>query len=175
MKSWDAYSDGDITKALICFADINHFVKATQFMPLPKVAGLLKDVAEITFQFVSDANGKIIKYIGDASLMIFHEDNIDTSIGLILNLKDKIDKYLSSCDATMTVTFSLTYGEIIFAQLKPFSTLDIFSNAVNQAALLNNPTHRGKVVIGEEVMQRINEKIRAQFIKSQQPGAYIAK
>lgn len=174
MQGWDSFRDGDISKALICFTDINHFVKTTQIMPLPKVAALLKDVAEITSKYAADADGKIIKYIGDASLMIFHEESIDTSIEMMRSLKEELDKYLGRYDAAMTVTFSLSYGEIIFAKLIPFKTMDLFGDAVNQAALLNSPKHRGLFVISEAVRQRANEKTRALFHESGQQGTYIA-
>jgi len=174
MKNWDAYSDGDITNVLNCFLDINHFARSTQAMPLRKVAELLKNVAGTIDQYVSNADGKIIKYIGDAALMIFHEDTIDRCIEQMLHLKEKLEELLCPYDTAMTVTFSLVHGEIIFGQLKPFKTLDIFGDAVNQAALLTNPANRGKFVISEAAMQRANEKTRALFHERRPPAIHIA-
>jgi class 3 adenylate cyclase len=143
-------------------------------MPLAKLAALAKQMAEITDHYVATADGKIIKYIGDASLLIFHEETIDASIQLMIQLKKELDNHLGSFDEAMTVTFSLSYGEIIFAQLKPLNTLDVFGQAVNQAALLNNPTYRGQFVLSEAVMERASEKTKALFRESRPPATYIA-
>jgi class 3 adenylate cyclase len=174
MQEYLGLKDGDITNALVCFTDIARFTLAAKSLSVQQIARLLKQVSSIIAGHVAKTRGRVVKYIGDASLMVFPEEDVDTAIGELLAMKREVEEALTAVHPDLAITFSAHLGEIIIVQLEPFSSLDIMGDSVNLASRLNNQARGGGFAISQQVYERLSDKTRLVFKKNVPPAVYLA-
>ena len=82
---------------LIAFMDIAGFAALSREMENPlDVFDLLNGWAGIVIAEVEKAGGCVVKFIGDACLVVFAEDDVDTGVQALLSLKGKAESYLAA-------------------------------------------------------------------------------
>jgi len=163
MKEYLGLEDGDITTALVCFTDIAGFVRTVRSLSLEQIAALLRRVSSIISQHVGDAPGEVVKYIGDASLLVFPPENLDGTIRRLLSMKREIEIFFESNYPDLSITFSSHFGEIILVRLEPLAELDILGDTVSRAFLIGSQVQGGNFVISKEVFERLSAATRGQF------------
>jgi adenylate cyclase len=174
MKEFLGLKDGDVTRALVCFTDIAGFSRTARSLSLEQIAGLLKKVSSVISAHVDKTSGKVVKYIGDASLLVFPEEDIDKTMCELLSMKREIKKYFESDYPALSITFSAHLGEIVIVRLEPFASLDILGHTVNLASLLGNYARSGGFVISQEVSDRLADTTQGEFRKLDTPAVYVA-
>lgn len=174
MKNFFSLKDGDTLTALVCFTDIAGFARTAKSIPSEEMVQLLKSVCSIIARCIGKTNGQVVKYIGDASLLVFPERDIDENVRELLRLKHEIEDYFRSNYPSLSITFSAHLGEITIAQLEPFDTLDILGDTVSTASLLGKIPHRGGFVISHQVFERLDEKTQGEFRQHAPPAVYVA-
>jgi class 3 adenylate cyclase len=174
MKDFLGFQDGDTTTALVCFTDIAGFTRTARSLSLQQSTVLLKRVSSIISEHVGATTGKVVKYIGDASLLVFPEEGIDASMLELLSMKGEIDRYFESDYPDLSIVFSAHIGQIMIVRLVPIDDLDILGDTVNRASLLGNLSRGGGFVISEDVYQRLTETTRRRFHRVDTPVAYTA-
>jgi class 3 adenylate cyclase len=174
MRDLSGFKDGDTSAALVCFTDIAGFARTAETLSLRQISALLKRVSSIISKHVGAAAGRVVKYIGDASLLVFPEQDVQGSVLELLSMKREIEEYFGSSYPNLAITFSAHFGQIIHVSLEPFTELDILGDTVNRAWLLGNRAERGGLVISREVYERLGEPARSRFRLSDSPDTYAA-
>lgn len=174
MQDFSGLKDGDITTALVCFTDIAGFTRTAKSLSLEQIAALLKRVCSIIAKHVRETSGRVVKYIGDASLLVFAEEDVDGVIRELLSMKREIEDYFESSYPDLSITFSAHIGEIILVRLEPLAGLDIGGDTVNRASLLGNQARGGGFVISREVYERLADATRRRFHRADAQAFYTA-
>ena len=175
MKDFANVKDGQTLEALICVTDLTGYAKMSREHDLSFSLSILKDVAEMTAKAVKDTPGHIVKYLGDASLIIFPNECVDGGIRVLLGLKKGIDEHLARKKLSSKVTALAHYGEIIVGRLEPFDSIDILGEAVNIAFTLDRGQHRGRLVISPQAFRKLKPETRKSFHKFTPPTVYLSE
>jgi class 3 adenylate cyclase len=117
----------------------------------------------------------VVKYIGDASLLVFPEEEVDGAVRELLAMKGAIERYFALRYPDLSITFSAHLGEIIIVRLEPFSGLDILGDTVNSASRLGRQARGGGFAISREVYARLSEATRRRFRSAEDEGVYLAE
>ncbi len=162
---------------LICFYDIDNFSSVSRSKPdATEVFELLSTMAKITYAKIDGSSGHVVKFIGDAALLVFPESHVDEGVNLLLALKQALEEFFQSEGIAVRLRFSLHYGEAAIGPFGPeaHESLDVFGDNVNVAAALAKGQHRGRFIISPQVFRKLNPKTRKVFHKYTPPIVYLA-
>jgi adenylate cyclase len=174
MRRFAGLEEGEITTALVCFTDIAGFTRFSEQSSLQDIVALLKKVSAIISQHVDRTAGAVVKYIGDASLLVFPEEDTDRSIGELLEMQRSIHAYFASNHLDLSITFSAHIGPIIVVRLQPIEDLDIHGHTVNHASRLGSQAPTGGFVVSREVYDRLAETTRRAFRQADTTEVFLA-
>jgi class 3 adenylate cyclase len=175
MKEFLGCRDGDILSALVCFADVAGFARTARSLSLPQIAALCKRISSIVVGHVGNTRGQVVKYIGDASLLVFPEEDADAGVRELLAMKRELDAFLRAEHPALSVSLSAHLGQIIIVELEPIAGLDVLGNTVNIASYLGTRARGAGFVISQEVYERLSEGTRAGFQKQPPAAMYVAE
>jgi class 3 adenylate cyclase len=174
MQEFLGLKDGDTVDALVCFTDIARFTRTAKTLSLRQLARLLQQVSSIISRHVAKTTGRVVKYIGDASLLVFPKDDVDEAVGELLAMKREIEESFAAAYPELAITFSAHLGQIIMIRLEPFTLLDIGGDTVNIAFRLNNQVRDGGFAISRQVYECLNERTKSEFQAIAPPAIYVA-
>ena len=175
MQNFTTIKDGHKISALICMTDITGFARLSRSEDMETVYTILKDIAVISSKKIEETPGKIIKYIGDAALIIFPDGFVDEGVRVLLDFNAELEGYFKHKGYSNKVTFSLHFGEVILGRLPPFDSLDVFGDTVAIAFMLDRGAHSGRFVISPQVFRKLKPETRKRFHKFTQPVVYLAE
>lgn len=103
---------------------------------------------------LNDSNGRIVKFIGDALLLLFPSTNPKAAITALRKLKTAVDSFLVQGGLDSHVCIKAHVGIVAAGMLGTgaLERFDVCGMAVNHAALLPG----GEWVLSEELQSRIN-------------------
>ena len=81
---------------LIVFADLTRFTAETQRRPDREVARIMDAFYERVAARIEASSGRVVKFIGDAALIVFPEDGAERGIVSLLDLKEDIDAFFAA-------------------------------------------------------------------------------
>ena len=177
MKEFPSFDKPAIVNALICFYDMVNFTSAAKKINDPvKLFNFLQKIAEIIDTIISSTKGHIVKYIGDAGLIIYPDELVDEGVNALITLQKELHQFTADQDLNLKVTFAVHYGEIVIGKYKPFNTMDIGGDAVNIAARLEHACgnkFKGRFVISPQVFRKLKPGTRKLVHKFTPPVVYI--
>ena len=92
---------------LICFYDIRGFTRLVDATTTDvDTFQLLDEMAKEAEHRVEASGGEVVKFIGDAALIIFPEDRIDEGVRALLELKDALQQILADRGKKAEVLFA---------------------------------------------------------------------
>ena len=106
MQDFSGLKDGETTIALVCFTDIARFTHTAKSLSLQQTAALLKRISAIISKYVGRTTGRVVKYIGDASLLVFPQEYVNAVIRELLAMRREIEEYFGSHYPDLSITFS---------------------------------------------------------------------
>src|SRR5215469_13647842 len=80
-------------KLLVAFCDLTNYAKISRKVDETEVFMYLSNLYEIIGEIIESSCGQVIKFIGDAVLITFEENDIDKGIVALKRLKTEIDSY----------------------------------------------------------------------------------
>lgn len=161
--------------ALVSFADIKDFISIGQKLDDPlKAFALMNGMADLVKGIVSKSGGYVVKFIGDAWLMIYPDDSVDRGILGIIEMKAAVEKYLQQNGFSNKLRTTAHFGEVAVG---PFAgqALDVFGANVNTAATLEKSDRRGQLIISPQAFRKLAPSTRKLFHKHTPPVVYIAE
>jgi adenylate cyclase len=161
--------DADLINAALWFSDLRNFTHLTEVLPADQLLEMLNTYFESVSAAVSARGGEILRFIGDAMLIVFPIDD-STSRGEACNAA--IDAALDACDTLATLNHSrkrhgqppiefgvgLNVGEVIYGNVGAPDRLDftVMGPAVNRSARLESLTKSlGATILFSEEFARL--------------------
>ncbi|MBD3270356.1 hypothetical protein GF376_02420 [Candidatus Peregrinibacteria bacterium] len=156
---------------LISFCDLTNFTKISRNVNETEVFNYLSKIYEIIGETIEGSNGQVIKFIGDAALIIFEEIHIDAGIMALKKLKLKIDEYNKINNYDSRLIIKAHFGQVVAGMIgtKNDKHYDILGNEVNIAATIKS----NGFAITIETFRKLNAKTRKFFKKHTPPITYI--
>jgi class 3 adenylate cyclase len=156
---------------LISFCDLTNFGKISREVNETDVFNYLSKIYEIIGEIIESSNGQVIKFIGDAALIIFEEININTGIIALKKLKTEVDEYNRKNNYDSRLIVKAHFGQVIAGMIgtKNDKRYDILGNEVNIAATIKSNGY----AISVDTFRKLNPETRKLFKKHTPPITYI--
>jgi class 3 adenylate cyclase len=160
------------TRLLIAFIDFTRFSFQARCLEDEVTARVLDETYERIGGAAARAGGRVVKFMGDAALLVFPEADVDGSVLELLALKDALDAFMAAsgwvCRASIKAHFGAPIaGPYGVAGDKRF---DVIGNDVNVAAMIEGG---GGVALSAEAFRKLGPELRKRFKKHTPPIAYI--
>ncbi len=123
---------------VISFTDILLFAKTSESMSDHQVFDMMSKFQTLVGEEIDGSGGKIVKFIGDAVLIVFPEEKAKQAIETLKSLKDRIDTWLSNQSLDCKMRIKAHVGPVVCGKLGPKTEkrFDVFGNAVNETVRL---------------------------------------
>jgi len=156
---------------LVVFCDLTNYAKIFRNMNEMELFKYLSEVYEIIGETIESSGGQVIKFIGDAALITFEENDIDKGIIALKRLKTEIDSYNQKMKYESQLIIKAHFGQVICGMIgtKNKKNYDIFGNVVNIAAMLPSNGYS----ISAEAFKKLQPETRKLFKKHTPPITYI--
>ena len=156
---------------LIAFVDLARFAAQSQRLDDHAIAETLDEYYEHIAATVQRSGGTIVKFIGDAALIVFPESRVDQGVETLLALKSSVDEMMTARAWECRLTAKIHFGTAIAG---PFGgqnekRFDVIGKAVNTAAMLDAPG----VSLSVEAFRKLGRELRTRFKKHSPPVTYI--
>ena len=157
---------------LIAFVDLARFAAQSQRVDDLELANGLDAYYEHLGVAVLSAGGTIVKFVGDAALMVFPEAAVDRGVATILALKQSVDGLMTDLGWECRFTAKVHFGTVIAGPfgLSNGKQFDIIGKAVNTAATLDAPG----VTLSVEAFRKLGRDLRTRFKKHTPPSPTFA-
>ncbi|MAG13853.1 MAG: hypothetical protein CMN78_04590 [Spirochaetales bacterium] len=175
MKDFLRIIDGQKFQSLICFTDVTGFAQTVKALGTEGAVEMLRDLATTIDDHLRPTPGWIVKYIGDASLIVFPDEWVDEGVRTLLSLKQKCDAHLEERELPNKITFAMHFGEIMVIKLPPIEGFDVMGDAVNTTARLEGGRSKGRFVISPQVFRKLKPQTRKSFHKFTPPIVYYGE
>lgn len=156
---------------LIVCLDLRGFSKINRQKSDEEIFNLLSLYYEWVGERVASVKGEVIKFMGDASLIVFNEEIIDEAVRLVLEMRMEGDLWLSQKGIACRHQIRMHYGVFQkgFLGVKGEKRVDIVGTTINTLFLMKV----GEVAITPEVFRKLNPTTRQLFKKHTPPISYI--
>ena len=146
---------------VIIFIDLTRFEVQGQLVPLGELASTVDAYYELVGEAVAKAEGTLVKYIGDAALIVFSSDHANEAVEMLRRLKTSVDELMAKGDWECRFTAKAHLGPVIAgpfgaANAKQF---DVIGATVNAAARLKTTG----ITVSREVFERLGDELKARF------------
>jgi adenylate cyclase len=167
--------DADLINAALWFSDLRNFTHLTETLPAQQLLDMLNDYFEFVSAAVSARGGEILRFIGDAMLIVFP---IDENMSHQAACNAAIDAALDACNTLATLNHrrrrhaqppiefgvGLNVGEVIYGNVGALNRLDftVMGPAVNRAARLESLTKSlgTNILFSEEFSKLIDSPVQ---------------
>jgi adenylate cyclase len=160
-----------IRNFLISFIDITHYIAIAQRLDTAKLFSFVEEFALLVGAVIEAAGGTVIKFIGDAALIIFPEGKVNEGVQALLVLKEKTDRWLKEQGFPSQLTVKAHWGEAAFGLIGTGTDNrpDVIGHNVNIAAAV--PAQG--MALSPQVFRKLSPAMRKLFKKHTPPVTYI--
>jgi class 3 adenylate cyclase len=156
---------------LIAFVDLTRFAAQSQRTEDLELAETIDAYYEHVGAAVRTGGGSVIKFEGDAALIVFPATAVDRGVEALLALKDSVDDLMTRRGWECRLVVKAHFGSVIAG---PFGAAgdkraDVIGKAVNVAAMLDSTG----VTLSVEAFRKLGPDVRARFKKHTPPITYI--
>ena len=152
---------------LIAFADLTRFAAQSLRVSDLALAATMDEFYQRLTARIEAAGGRVVKFIGDAALIVFPEEAADRGVAALLDLKQDVDAFMSEHDWECRLQAKAHFGTVIAG---PYAgRFDVLGKAVNATAMLDSTG----VAISVEAFRRLSPELRKRFKKHTPPVTYI--
>ncbi len=164
-------SDRTPTRLLVVFLDLTRFAAESARLGDAETAAMMDAYYHRVADDVQAAGGTVVKFIGDATLAVFGEDDVDAGVRLLLDLKPAIDAFMAERGWECRLTAKAHFGEVIAGYFGPpnHNRFDVIGREVNTAAVLPSTG----VTLSAEAFRKLSPALRQEFKKHTAPVTYI--
>ena len=156
---------------LIAFVDLTRFFVQSQRVTDADLADTLDNFYECVTARVEKSGGRVVKFLGDAALVVFPEDAVDRGIEALLDVKEAVDDLMDGRRWDCRLTVKAHFGTAVAG---PFGgagakRYDVIGKAVNTTATLEG----SGVTLSVSAFRKLGPEMRRRFRKHTPPIAYI--
>ena len=156
---------------LVAFFDLSRFMRDVRPLSSHELFNLMSDYYEFVGDIIEQGNGTLVKFIGDATLVVFDEDNVDNGVLTIKSLKEQGDAWLANRGLGARHIVKMHFGPVTCGPIgtKFEKQFDVFGETVNTAATLS----ANHLAITPQVFRKLSAETRKHFKKHTPPITYI--
>ncbi|HEY8175015.1 MAG TPA: adenylate/guanylate cyclase domain-containing protein [Gemmatimonadaceae bacterium] len=158
-------------KLLIAFLDFTEFKVQSLRVKDIEIAETLDAVYALVARAVDAAGGNVVKFIGDAALVVFPEKAVDAGVRALLELKPSLDRFMSDRNWDCRLHVRVHFGEVIAGQFGPEGDkrFDVIGRNVNAAAMLKP----NGITLSAEAFRKLSPKLRKSFKEHAPEVTYV--
>ena len=159
------------TNLLVAFTDLTGFHKYTVAQTDKSVFSTMSSYFEFAGDIVEKSGGKVVKFMGDAILIVFPEERVNEGILALKTLKDQGNKWMESRNMPSRHRIHAHFGQVVCGPIgsKSEKRFDVYGITVNTAALLKS----NGLAITPQVFRKLKPDTRKLFKKHTPPVTYI--
>jgi class 3 adenylate cyclase len=121
---------------IVAMCDCSRFMQSSKGRTSAELFADLNDFYCLTDDAMQAAGGLVVKFMGDAALVIFPEDLADQGIMALLDLKASVDRWLQDRPIGQSLQVNIHFGEVTLGRMGRAGHLDLIGETVNIAATL---------------------------------------
>lgn len=127
------------TRLVIAFTDFSFFKKVAARVSDAEIADTMDDYYRLATGVVEKSKGRVVKFIGDAALIVFPGDKAADALRAIITLRTESDRFMVDRDWECRFSAKVHVGEVIAGDYGPKGSkrFDIMGREVNATAMLN--------------------------------------
>ena len=177
MAAFDEIKEPIKANLLICFYDLSRFADIAKKFDGLEGFDVLNGMAVTVIRSIKKTRGRVIKFIGDAGLIVFPEDSVDEGVLALLKLRDEIIEYFKTRGVNVKLHVGVHFGEVVIGPFgeDPNRSIDVGGDSVNRASMLAGRDYRDKFVISPQAFRKLKPETRKMFHKFTPPVVYIAE
>lgn len=158
---------------LVAFFDLTVFARYARAHSDREIFNFLDDYYGFAGEIIERGGGTVVKFMGDAGLVVFPEDRVDSGVLSLKELKTTGDKWMQHREIPCRHVIKAHFGPVICGPIGTRSDrrFDVFGTTVNTAALLKTSSF----AITPQVFRRLEPETRKLFKKHTPPVTYIPK
>src|SRR5271170_2700119 len=104
-------------KGLVACSDLTGYAKFAAKQSGEEIFQLLSDYYEFVGDTIAPASGKVIKFMGDAALMLFPETAADAGVRALLELQSQGDRFLADRNVPCRHHLRAHFGPVCFGEI----------------------------------------------------------
>ena len=162
------FSEGPL---LIAFIDFTRFAVEAQRRADAEIAPVMDAYYELAGAIVTAGGGRVVKFIGDATLTVFPPEAVDRGVAALLELKEAADQLMLDRGWDSRLLLKVHFGPVVAGQFGVASDkrYDVLGKTVNVTARL----HANEVALSVEAFRQLGAEMRRRFKKHTPPVTYI--
>lgn len=159
------------TPLLIVFVDLTRFWAQSQLVEDTELADTMDAFYGRVTAAVRGAGGTVVKFIGDAALMVFPEDAAAAGVRMLIELKPAIDELMAAKGWECRLNAKAHFGSAIAGQFGPAgdTRFDVIGRAVNVAAMLR----LSALTLSADAYGVLPLELKAKFKEHETPGTFV--
>ena len=149
------------TDLLIVFIDLTRFAAESRRVDEAELADAVDEYYELVAAVTEAAGGTVVKFIGDAALIVFPADRVDAGVAMLVTLKTDVDRLMSEKGWECRLHAKAHFGSVIAGAFgaKDAKRFDVLGRAVNAAAMLESTG----VALSAEAFRRLSPAARTRY------------
>ena len=153
------------TRLVIAFTDLSRFKTVPGRVSDAELADTMDDYYRLVTTVVEQSKGRVVKFIGDAALVVFPGDRPDDAVRALHTLRVESDRFMVDRDWECRFTAKAHIGDVVAGDFGPKGTkrYDIMGRDVNATAMLKGEPIGGILLsdaLRAVVSQAVIEKLR---------------
>lgn len=156
---------------LVAFADCSRYRQSSKGRSSAELFADLNDFYLLTDDAIQAAGGLVVKFMGDAALVVFPEELADQGIMALLDLKATVDRWIQHREIGNALFINAHFGEVTLGKMGRAGNLDVIGETVAIAATLGS---RG-FGLSQQAFRQLTPEHRQLFQKFTPPVLYQPK
>jgi class 3 adenylate cyclase len=157
----------------VAFFDLSRMFEWAGSSDDAKVAGFLQTFYQLAADHLEPAGGRIVKFIGDAGLVVCPEESVEELVFALNELSADIRKRGQKLGIDTYLNVNVHFGPVLAGSYGPKGAerYDVIGKTVNIAARLG----RRGITLSTQAFRCLSEEGRKRFNKIKQPITYRLK
>ena len=157
---------------LIVFTDFTLFDKQSDRVDDAEIAEVMDAHYRRVAAAIQSAGGRVIKFIGDATMAVFPERSVDAAVRAIFDVRLVEDKAMKFRGWVCRLNAKAHFGEVVAGHVGPEGDkrYDVFGKAVNRTAKLKT----SGFALSADAYHRLNPELQRRFRHESALGTYVA-
>jgi class 3 adenylate cyclase len=102
-----------VVPLLIAFADLTHYGAESSRLDDRRLAEIMDEFYERVSARIEAGGGTVVKFLGDAALVVFPEERVDQGIAALLELKREIDAFFEDLGWPSRLLVKAHFGTVV--------------------------------------------------------------
>jgi adenylate cyclase len=154
---------------LVAFIDLTRYTVESRQRSDLETADVLDRYYHRVAAMAESSGGIVVKYIGDAALVVWPEVHTDRGVEAVLTFKHEIDGWFESHGWGSQAHVKLGFGPVVAGPFGPRRSFDVIGSTVNATARLSSPG----VALSVAAFRKMGPELRKRFKKHTPPVTYI--